>query len=125
MEEQQSILNTGLRGVTIASTRISDVDGKAGRLIYRGYLVKDLADRATFEEVAYLLLYEQLPGSQELESFRARLAAERSIPDDIVAALKTRPSDSLPMDILQAGVCLLANHDPDIRQQDQEASDRT
>ena len=124
MEEQQSILNTGLRGVTIASTRISDVDGKAGRLIYRGFLVKDLADRASFEEVAYLLLYEQLPGNQELESFRARLSAERSIPDDIVAALKTRPSDSLPMDILQAGVCLLANHDPDIRQQNQEASDR-
>lgn len=124
MEEQQSILNTGLRGVTIASTRISDVDGKAGRLIYRGFLVKDLADRASFEEVAYLLLYEQLPGSQELESFRARLSAERSISDDIVAALKTRPSDSLPMDILQAGVCLLANHDPDIQQQNQEASDR-
>ncbi len=124
MEEQQSILNTGLRGVTIASTRISDVDGKAGRLIYRGYLVKDLADRASFEEVAYLLLYEQLPGNQDLKSFRARLAAERKIPDDIVAALKTRPSDSLPMDILQAGVCLLANHDPDIRQQNREASDR-
>jgi citrate synthase len=124
MAEQQEILNTGLRGVTIASTRISDVDGKAGRLIYRGYLVKDLADRASFEEVAYLLLYEQLPGSQELEQFRARLSAERNISDDILAALKTRPTDSLPMDILQAGVCMLANHDPDIRQQSQEASDR-
>ena len=124
MAEQQGILNTGLRGVTIASTRISDVDGKAGRLIYRGYLVKDLADRASFEEVAYLLLYEHLPGNQELEQFRARLSAERSISDDILAALKTRPTDSLPMDILQAGVCMLANHDPDIRQQSQEASDR-
>ena len=124
MEEQQGILNTGLRGVTIASTRISDVDGNAGRLIYRGYLVKDLAESASFEEVAYLLLYEQLPGQQELEQFRSRLSAERSIPDEIVAALKTRPVDSLPMDILQAGVSMLANHDPDITEQSKEASDR-
>lgn len=124
MAEQRGILNTGLRGVTIASTRISDVDGKAGRLIYRGYLVGDLADRASFEEVAYLLLHEQLPGKQELEQFRERLAAERHIPDEIVAALKTRPADALPMDILQAGVCLLANQDPDIREQSKKASER-
>ncbi|KPJ78010.1 MAG: citrate (Si)-synthase [Deltaproteobacteria bacterium SG8_13] len=124
MEEQQGILNTGLRGVTIASTRISDVDGKAGRLIYRGYLVKDLADRASFEEVAYLLLYEKLPGSRALEQFRSRLAAERRIPEEMVAALKTRPADSLPMDILQAGVSMLANHDPDIKEQGKEAADR-
>ena len=124
MEEQQEILNTGLRGVTIASTRISDVDGKAGRLIYRGYLVQDLAERASFEEVAYLLLYEQLPSSEQLEQFRSRLTAERHIPEEIVAALKTRPTDSLPMDILQAGVSMLANHDPDIRTQSKEAADR-
>ena len=124
MEEQHGILNTGLRGVTIASTRISDVDGDAGRLIYRGYLVKDLAARASFEEAAYLLLYERLPGNRELEQFQARLSAERNIPDEMVAALKTRPSDSLPMDILQAGVSMLANHDPDIREQSREASDR-
>jgi citrate synthase len=124
MEEQQGILNTGLRGVTIASTRISDVDGNAGRLIYRGYLVQDLADRTSFEEVAYLLLYEKLPDPQQLEQFRSRLAAERHIPDEMVSALKSRPPDSLPMDILQAGVALLANHDQDIRQQSPEASDR-
>ncbi len=124
MEEQQKILNTGLRGVTIASTRISDVDGNAGRLIYRGYLVQDLADRASFEEVAHLLIYERLPGEKELEQFRSRLAAERHIPDEMVAALKTRPSGALPMDILQAGVCMLADHDPDIREQSREASDR-
>ncbi len=124
MEDQTGIINTGLRGVTIASTRISDVDGNAGRLIYRGYLVQDLAERASFEEVAYLLLYEQLPSSEQLEQFRSRLTAERHIPEEMVAALKTRPTDSLPMDILQAGVSMLANHDPDIRTQSQEAADR-
>lgn len=59
MDDCKIILNTGLRGVKIAQTRISDVDGSAGRLIYRGYLIQELASRATFEEVAYLLLFEK------------------------------------------------------------------
>ena len=58
--------NTGLRGVVIASTRISDVRGDEGKLIYRGYLVQDLAENASFEEVIYLLLYEKLPTATEL-----------------------------------------------------------
>ena len=61
MGESQTMINTGLRGITIASTRISDVDGAAGKLIYRGYLAKDLAAKATFEEIVHLLLYEKLP----------------------------------------------------------------
>ncbi len=55
MEACQPILNTGLRGFKVATTNISDVDGTAGRLIYRGYLVQDLAGEVSFEEVAYLL----------------------------------------------------------------------
>lgn len=114
-EECKITLNTGLRGVTVASTRVSDVDGDAGKLIYRGYLVKDLAENASFEEVVYLLLYERMPNLQELASFRKALVSEMPIPPEVVAALRTRPRDSLPMDILQAGVAMLANHDPDIR----------
>ena len=72
------VLNTGLRGVTIADTRICDVDGANGKLIYRGYLIQDLAE-ATFEEVVHLLLYERLPDKTELSGFRERLAAERNI----------------------------------------------
>ena len=53
MEACQPILNTGLRGFKVATTRIGDVDGTAGRLIYRGYLVQDLAEKTSFEEVAY------------------------------------------------------------------------
>lgn len=114
-EECKITLNTGLRGVTVASTRVSDVDGDAGKLIYRGYLVKDLAENASFEEVVYLLLYERMPNLQELASFRKALVSEMPIPPEVVAALRTRPRDALPMDILQAGVAMLANHDPDIR----------
>ncbi|MGD9174775.1 MAG: citrate/2-methylcitrate synthase [Desulfobacterales bacterium] len=118
------MLNTGLRGVVIADTRISDVQGAAGKLIYRGYLIQDLANSATFEEVAYLLLFEKLPTAAELIAFKKQLAAERDMPQEVVAALKTRPKDALVMDILQAGVSLLANHDPDITDQTQEAAVR-
>ena len=121
-EECRPMLNTGLRGVVIADTRISDVQGAAGKLIYRGYLIQDLANRASFEEVAYLLLFEKLPNTAELKAFKDQLAAERDIPPEVIAALKTRPKNALAMDILQAGVSLLAHHDPDVADQSIEAA---
>ena len=121
MEECRPVLNTGLRGVVIADTRICEVDGANGRLIYRGYLVQDLAKSATFEEVAYLLLYEKLPENAELEEFKRRLLAERHLPPAVIEVLKNRPKDALPMDILQAAVPLLAHHDPDKKDQSMEA----
>jgi citrate synthase len=113
MKACQPILNTGLRGFKVASTRVSDVDGTVGRLIYRGFLVQDLAEKVSFEEVVYLLLYERLPQKIELENFNRQLVAERQIPPEVIAALETRPKDALSMDILQAAVALLAHHDPD------------
>ncbi len=122
MEEECKItLNTGLRGVTIASTRICEVDGKNGRLVYRGYKIEDLA-RASYEEVVHLLLHERLPSPAELTVFRKLLAAERTVPDGVLAALKTMPPTSHPMDVLQAAVPMLANHDPDLREESREAS---
>ena len=121
MDECKPLLNTGLRGVVIADTRICEVDGANGRLIYRGYLVQDLAQNATFEEVSFLLLYEKLPDKGELETFKRQLAAERGLPPEVIAAMKTRPKGALPMDVLQAVVPMLANHDPDIRDQSRES----
>lgn len=120
MDSKDSIINTGLRGVKVASTRISDIDGKKGKLIYRGYLVTDLAREASFEEVAYLLLYEKLPNPDELESFRSMLVKERSIPPEVVQALETRPKTALPMDILQSAIPMLAHHDPDVKNASKE-----
>ncbi len=114
-EECKITMNTGLRGVTIASTRISDVDGDRGRLIYRGFLVGDLAEKASFEEVVFLLLHERMPKKEELASFKKDVVKEMPIPPAVIEAMKTRPHDALPMDILQAGVSMLANHDPDTR----------
>jgi len=123
-EECRPVLNTGLRGLVIADTRISDVQGAAGKLIYRGYLIQDLANTTSFEEVAYLLLFEKLPNAAELKGFKEQLAAERDIPPEVVTALKTRPKDAVVMDILQAGVPLLAHHDPDVKDQSKEAAIR-
>lgn len=124
MDECNIILNTGLRGVKIAQTRISDVDGNAGRLIYRGYLIQELASNATFEEVAYLLLFEKLPSRSEIADFKAHLSQEREIPAELIAALKTRPSHAMAMDVLQAAMAMLANHDPELPQATQESSIR-
>jgi citrate synthase len=124
MEDCKIVLNTGLRGITIADTRVCDVDGDAGKLIYRGYLIQDLAERTTYEEVIYLLLFEKLPTAEELNAFRQQLAGERSLPPQVLEALKTQPKDALPMDILQAAVSLLANYDPDLTDHSIEATTR-
>jgi citrate synthase len=116
------ILNTGLRGVTVASTKISDVIGDQGKLIYRGFLAPDLASRASFEEIVHLLLFEKLPTKNELATLKQKLVAERQIPAALVEALKTRPKESLPMDILQAAVAMLANHDPAISDASHDAT---
>lgn len=122
MEEECKItLNTGLRGVTIANTRICEVDGKNGRLIYRGYKIQDLA-HASYEEVVHLLLHEYLPAAEELAAYRKRLAAEREIPASLIAALRTCPAKALPMDVLQAAVPMLATQDPDIAEYSREAA---
>ena len=124
MDECRPILNTGLRGFKVASSRISDVDGDIGKIVYRGFLIQDLAEKTSFEEVVYLLLYEKLPGKAELEAFEKQLAAERQLPPEFIDALRTRPKDALPMDILQAGVAMLAHHDPDVKELSNEAAAR-
>jgi citrate synthase len=124
VEECKTVLNTGLRGLVIASSKISDVRGREGKLIYRGYLIQDLADKVCFEETVYLLIYERLPDADELKAFKEKLKSERHIPEEVIAALKTRPRSALPMDILQAGVALLAHHDSDVRDQSREAAQR-
>ena len=117
--------NTGLRGITVASTKISDVRGDEGKLIYRGYLIQDLAAQATYEETAHLLLRETLPTDAELSRFSADLAAERALPEGILEALTKLPKASAPMDILQAGVSLLAAYDPDLKSDKLPAWEKT
>ncbi|MEW5909034.1 MAG: citrate/2-methylcitrate synthase [Thermodesulfobacteriota bacterium] len=125
MPEDIPVLNTGLRGITIASTRISDVNGSAGKLIYRGFLIQELAESASFEEIVHLLLYETLPNADQLEILKGLISANRSISVRMIEALKTFPKHSRPMDLLQSGVAMLACYDPDIGDPSREAALRT
>ena len=77
MAEESVIKNTGLRGVKVADTKISFIDGEKGVLIYRGYRIEDLAEHSTFEETAYMLLTGELPSRSQLSSFKDRVASYR------------------------------------------------
>lgn len=118
------VVNTGLRGITIASTKISDVNGAEGKLVYRGYRARDLAGKTSFEEVVYLLLFERLPDSDALKAFKQQIAEQREVPEAILSAMRTLPADALPMDILQAAVPMMATYDPDIRNTDIDSATR-
>ncbi len=112
--------NTGLRGVNVASSKICDVIGKEGKLIYRGFLIEDLAKKATFEEICFLLLYERLPKEQELSDFKQSLAQKRNIPDNVISFLKSLPPDMNPMDVLQMATPLLIQNDPNAGKSEME-----
>ena len=122
MEQIVDVKNIGLRGVKVADTRISDVNGEKGILIYRGYNAIDLSRRSTFEEVSFLLLHDHLPARPELEQFHADLISERPVPGVILEFMKMMPASAHPMDILQASVAILANYDLQLHDESREAN---
>lgn len=112
----------GLEGVPAGETTICQVDEGGAGLRYRGYAVGDLAEQATFEEVAHLLLFGKLPTRKELDDFATELAARSVLPDRIVAFLATLPSDAHPMDMLRTAVSWLGLLDPDSSHRSREAT---
>jgi citrate synthase len=99
----------GLEGVVAASTRLSLVDGGSGRLILAGYLVEDIAPRATFEEMVHLLWHGRLPTAQELKKLRENLASRRRVPRAILDLLRAAARESTPvMDALRMAVGTLS-----------------
>jgi 2-methylcitrate synthase len=119
-----SQLIRGLEGVVAAETRLCDLDGKNGRLAYCGYNIDDLARRASFEEVAYLLWHGELPARVELDRFRAELVAARPVPSDLIKAFALMPRDTDPMRALQSAVAILGMHDPDATDNSHSANRR-
>jgi 2-methylcitrate synthase/citrate synthase II len=112
----------GLAGQTVGDTEICRV-GQT-ELLYRGYEIADLAEHATFEEVAHLLLVGHKPSAAELQAFRAELAAERAIPDGLerlLAQIAGDPPGAHPMGILRTGVSYLSHFDPDAEDNGVEA----
>ncbi len=106
----EPVYSPGLEGVIAGETAISTI---AGGLQYRGYSIEDLAEHATFEEVAYLLVHGEAPGASELSAFRKRLAESASIPEALVQFLDKIPAGVPMMDVLRTGASALAHWDPD------------
>ncbi|MHB8764756.1 MAG: citrate/2-methylcitrate synthase [Deferrisomatales bacterium] len=108
------VKNIGLRGIPVADTKVSYIDGVKGELQYRGYRIEDLAQHCTYEEVVHLLLWGELPGKAALAALDARLRAARAVPSAVLEALRLRPATASPMDVLQGAVAFLADADPDL-----------
>ena len=103
----------GLAGVSAGETALCTVGKEGAGLTYRGYDIYDLVDNASFEEVAYLLLYGKLPSRAELDAYVAKLKTMRGLPDQVQQVLEMIPADSHPMDVLRSGVSILGNIEPE------------
>jgi citrate synthase len=104
----------GLEGVIANETRLGDVRGQEGQLIYCGFDINELAGKVCFEEVVYLLWNNRLPNRAELAELKQALAAERKLPDQVVQFLQTTPRTALPIDVLRTAVSMLGLHDPSL-----------
>ncbi len=102
--------NIGLRGIEVADTKISNIDGGKGKLIYRGFDILDLTKNSTFEETAYLLIYDSLPTKNQLNEFNTKLIEAREIPKQMQKNMENWRKDADPMDMLQAFVSALAGY---------------
>ena len=102
--------NIGLRDIPVADTRISNIDGERGKLIYRGYDILDLTKKSNFAEVCYLLLHDDLPSKSEYEDFVSKLKGARFIPKQMQINMGNWRKDADPMDMLQAFVAALAGY---------------
>ena len=121
MTERKVQLHRGLREVYIDRTTSSFIDGDVGKLLYRGYDIHELAEKSTFEETAFLVMYGHLPTQAELDTFDSELKAARELPGEILDVIRlTR--NSHPMDVLRTGVSALSAYDPDTEDNSTEAT---
>jgi citrate synthase len=103
----------GLEGVVVAQSRLSDINGEVGELIYAGYDIDDLARNTTFEEVCYLLWNGELPTPTQLEEFSAHMRKHATLAPDVVEMIRNYPKDADPMAAVRTAVSALGMFDPD------------
>lgn len=113
----------GLEDVVVGTSKICFIDGKRGRLVYRGYSIDDL-QQASFEEVIHLLLYGDLPTKDQLARLKERLLSERKLPREVTSAIIAMPHSGSPMAELRTAVSLAALYDPDANDNSPEANQR-
>jgi len=109
----------GLAGVVAGQTAISTVGKEGMGLTYRGYSINELAEKATFEEVAFLLIYGHLPDQAELDSYRNKLSTLRGLPVPLRTVLEQLPAETHPMDVLRTGCSVLGCLEPESAGRDQ------
>jgi len=121
----KKIGGAGLRGQSAGETALCTVGKEGAGLTYRGYTIEDLAANARFEEVAYMLLYGELPKADALAAYEQRLTGMRDLPDALKAVLESIPKETHPMDVMRTGCSMLGNLEPETDfSQQQEAADR-
>ena len=115
----------GLRGQSAGETALCTVGKEGAGLTYRGYTIEDLAANAKFEEVAYMLLYGELPTQDVLSAYEARLMAMRDLPEALKKVLEAIPKETHPMDVMRTGCSMLGNLEPENSFDEQhQAADR-
>src|SRR6266446_6440729 len=114
----------GLEDIVVSTSDICFIDGREGRLVYRGYDVNDLVEHSSFEEVVYLLWHGSLPSRKELDAHVKALTATatRKLPPGLLALLRALPKKTTPMEILRTGVSALSAFDPDAEDNSREAT---
>lgn len=119
-----SEFKAGLEDVVVSTSEICFIDGREGRLLYRGFDVNDLVEHSTFEEVVYLLWHGALPTRKELETHTKALAATatRRLPAKVIDLLRLLPRRTTPMEVLRTGVSALSAFDPEPADNSREAS---
>jgi 2-methylcitrate synthase len=106
----------GLDGVIVEETSICLADKQSDTLSYRGYAIDDLAERSTYEEVAYLLIYGELPDATQLASYRRDLVGMRTPPPSLLQILTLLPAEADPMDVLRTSCSALGTFEPEKRE---------
>lgn len=109
----KKLSGAGLRGQSAGQTALCTVGKSGSGLTYRGYDVSDLADNATFEEVAYLLFEGALPTQTQLDSYKQELKSLRDLPQALKEVLKLIPASAHPMDVMRTGCSFLGNLEPE------------
>ena len=108
----------GLAGVIAGETAIATVGKEGVGLTYRGYSIHDLAEHATFEETAYLLIHGKLPTQTELDSYKTKLMELRGLSDGLKIVLEQVPGDAHPMDVLRTGCSALGTMESENSERD-------
>lgn len=125
MAEGKVLTGAGLRGQVAGKTALSTVGKSGAGLTYRGYDVQDLAENCQFEEVAYLIFFGELPTSEQLAAYKAKLKSLRLLPQALKEVLERIPADSHPMDVMRTGVSMLGNLETEQSfDQQQDVADR-